>query len=133
MEAARQSVKVHKGSGPIGSSLSTGFQVYLSKCCDPYVNPGCTTRLAVFWVFLSCFCLLILSLLLIGLGSKSTSLSPGFYVYGPRQYNAICWKLDLISGFFFFLVNWVGRMESINVAGVLQEEKDADSRACTKF
>ena len=36
-------------------------------------------------------------------------------------------------GSFFFLVNWVGRMESINVAGVLQEAKDADSRACTKF
>ena len=69
MQASRRSVKTHKGSGPIGSSLSTGFQVYLSKCWDPYVSPRCTMRLAFFWVFLSCFCMLILSLPLLDLGS----------------------------------------------------------------
>ena len=76
--------------GPIGSSLSTGFQVYLSKCWDPYLSPGCTIRLAFFWVFLPCFCMLILSLSLLGLGSKSASLSPGFCVCRPRQYDTIC-------------------------------------------
>ena len=105
MQASRRSVKAHKGSGPIGSSLSAGFQVYLSKCCDPYVSPGCTIRLAFFWVFLPCFSMLILSLPLLGLGSKSTFHSPGFCVRSSKQYNMICWELDLISGFFvFFLV-----------------------------
>ena len=102
MQALKQSVKVYYGSSPIGSSLSTGFQVYLCKCWDPYVSPGCTIRLAFFWVFLPCFCILILSLPLLGLGSKSTSLSPGFCVRRPRQYDTICWKFDLISGFFVF-------------------------------
>ena len=37
----------------------------------------------------------------LGLHSKSTSLSPGFCVHRPRQYNMICWKFDLISGLFF--------------------------------
>ena len=47
--------------------------------------------------------MLILPLPLLGLGSKSTSLSPGFCVCRPRQYDTICWKLNLISGFFAFL------------------------------
>ena len=42
MKASRWSVKAHYMFGSIGSSLSTGFQVYLSKCCDPYVSPRCT-------------------------------------------------------------------------------------------
>ena len=92
MQASRLLVKAHQGPGPIGFSLSTGFQVYLSKCWDPYVSPGCTIRLVFFWVFLPCFCMLIMSLLLLGLGSKSTSLSPGSWI----------WKLDLISEFFVF-------------------------------
>ena len=37
-----RSVKAHQSFGSISSSLSTGFQVYLSKCCDPYVSPGFT-------------------------------------------------------------------------------------------
>ena len=57
---------------------------------DPYVSPGCTIRLAFFWVFLLCFSMLILSLPLLGLRSKSTSLSPGFCVRRPRQYDTIC-------------------------------------------
>ena len=84
------------------SSVSTGFQVYLSKCWDPYVSSGCTIQLAFFWVFLPCFCMLILSLPLLELGSKCTSLSPGFCVHRKRQYDTICWKLDLISEFFVF-------------------------------
>ena len=50
---------------------------------------------------------------------------------GPRQYDTSCWKLDLISGFFAFswLIVWADGMESINVADVLQEARDADSRA----
>ena len=46
--------------------------------------------------------MLILSLPLLGLGSKSTSLWPGLYVGRPCQYNMICWELDPISGFFVF-------------------------------
>ena len=77
--------------------------------------------------------LLILSLPLLGLGSKSTSLSPGFCVRRPRQYNTICWELDLFSRFFcFFLDDLLGRMESTDVAGVLQEPGDADSKARTR-
>ena len=84
MEASRRSVKAHQDSDPIGSSLSNGFQVYLSKCWDPYVSPSCTIQLAIFWVFLPCFYMSILSLPLLGLGSKSTSPSPGFCVHRPR-------------------------------------------------
>ena len=46
--------------------------------------------------------MLILSLPLLGLGSKSTSLRPGLYVGRPFQYNMISWELDPISGFFVF-------------------------------
>ena len=35
-------------------------------------------------------------------GSKSTSLSPGFCVRRPRQYDMIRWELDPISRFFAF-------------------------------
>ena len=35
-------------------------------------------------------------------GSKSTSLSFGFCVHRPKQYDMICWELNLISGFFAF-------------------------------
>ena len=76
--------------------------------------------------------MLILSLPLLGLGSKCTSLSPRFCVRRPRQYNRICWELILISGSLPFSGLLFGQMESINVAGVLQEAGDADSRACTR-
>ena len=77
-------------------------------------------------VFLPYFSMLILSLPLLGLGSKSTSLSPGFCVRRPRQYDTICWMLNLISGFFVFSGYLFGRLESINVAGALQESGDAN-------
>ena len=50
--------------------------------------------------FLLGLSLVIFSLPLLGLCSKSTSLNPGFCVCRPRQYNTICWKLDLLSGYF---------------------------------
>ena len=34
--------------GSIGSSLGTGFQVYLSKCWDPYMSPGCMIQRVFF-------------------------------------------------------------------------------------
>ena len=60
-------------------------------------------------VFLPYFSMLILSLPLLGLGSISTSFSPGFCVDRPGQYNMICWELNLISGFFgfFWLIVWL--------------------------
>ena len=75
--------------------------------------------------------MLILSLAVLGLGSISISLSPGFCVRRPKQYDTISWKLNLISGFFFSGYLF-GRMESVNVPGVLQEAVDADSRARTR-
>ena len=63
-----------------------------------------------------CFSLPILSLPLLGLGSKSISFSPR-----PRQYNTICWKLDLI-----------GWMESRHMVGALQEVGNTDSGVRTK-
>ena len=67
-------------------------------------------------VFLPCFSMFIFSLPLLGLGSKSTSLSPGFCVCRPRQYDAICWELNLISAFFafFWLIVWA---DGINTCG----------------
>ena len=60
-------------------------------------------------VFLRYFIMLILSLPLFGLGSKSTSLSRGFCVRRPRQFDTICWELNFISKFFAFsLLNCLG-------------------------
>ena len=53
-------------------------------------------------VFLPYFSMLILSLHLLSLASKSICLSRGFCVLRPRQYSIICWELNLISGFFVF-------------------------------
>ena len=52
--------------------------------------------------------LLILSLPFLGLSSKSTSLRPGFSVHRPRQYDTICWELDLFQIFYFFLDDCLG-------------------------
>ena len=121
MQASKRSVKAQQGSGSIGSSLSAGLEVYLSKCRDPYVSPGCTISLAFFRVFLSCFKILILSLPVLGLGSKSNSLSLGSSERRPSQYFRICWKSDLISQFFvFFLVLLyfvVSRSQSLDLGG----------------
>ena len=60
--------------------------------------------------------MLILSLSLSGLCSKSACLSPGFCVKRPRQYDTICWELSLISGLFvfFWLIGWA---DEINKCG----------------
>ena len=76
--------------------------------------------------------MLILSLPLLELGSKPTSVNPGFCICRPRQYDTICWELNLITGFFAFFWLSFGRMESINVTGVLLEAGDADSMANSK-
>ena len=67
-------------------------------------------------VFLPYFNILILSLPLLGLSSKSTSCSSGFCVRRPRHYNTICWELNLSSGFiaFFWLIVWV---DGVNKCG----------------
>ena len=72
--------------------------------------------------------MLMLSLPLLGLGSKSTSLSLEFCVHRPRQYGTICLEVGFdFCILCFFLVDCFGQMESINVNGVLQEAGDADS------
>ena len=70
---------------------------------------------------------------LLGLGCKSTSFRPGFCISRLRQCSTRCWELNLISGFFTFLWFIVWQIESINVAGVLQEARNVDSRAYTKL
>ena len=75
-------------------------------------------------LFLLGLSLLILSLPLLGLSSKSTCLSPGFCVHRPRQYDTICWELGSFFQDFLFLLGCLfGWMD---VAGVLQEAGDAD-------
>ena len=105
------------------TSLSSAVNVWVQGVQHDLFSSG---------VFLPYFSMLILLLPLLGLGSKSTSLSPGFCVRRPRQYDTICWKLNLISGFFVFSGYLFGRMESINVAGVFQEAGEADSTARTR-
>ena len=95
-----------------------------------YLGSMCESRL----YDTTCFLLGVSSLFqhdklpLLGLGSNSASLSSGFCVCRPRQYDAICWKLDLIPGFFIFSWLIVWAVESINMSGVLQGEGDSDSR-----
>ena len=77
MQASRRSVKALYSFGSIGSSLSTGFQVYLceSKLYDMFFST----------VLFPYFNMLILSLPIKGMGPKSASFSPGFCVRRPRQ------------------------------------------------
>ena len=112
MQASRGSVKVRFRFGSIRSSLSTALEVYLSKCLDPYVS-----AIRFFSaVFLSYFNMLILSLPIIGLGSKSTFLSPGFCVCRPRQKEAISMNWNPICWFFaFFLL--IVLLHGINKCG----------------
>ena len=72
MEASRQSVKAHLRFGSIGSSFNTRFRVYLSKCWDLCVSPGCTIRLVFFCSFSAWFQYVDL---------VTTSLRAGFQVY----------------------------------------------------
>ena len=68
-----------------------------------------------FGFFLPCFSLLSLSLPLLVLASKSTSLNPRFFVCRSRQYDTICWELNFISGllFFLWLIVWVDGINSV--------------------
>ena len=61
-----------------------------------------------------------------------SSLSTGFCVRRPRQYDTICVELNLISGFFafFWLIVWA---DGINKCGwCLAGGRDVDSRARTR-
>ena len=128
MQASRRSVKVHKGFSSIGTSLSTEFQVYLFSAGIPMWVQTVWYNLFSSVVFLPYFSMLILSLPFLQLGSKATflnlgfvdlvttSLSPGFCVGRPRQYNTIFLELNLISWFFafFWLIFWA---DGINKCG----------------
>ena len=59
-------------------------------------------------IFLPYFNILTLSLTLLVLCSKSTTLSLGFSLHRPSQYNTICWESNLIPGIFafFWLIVW---------------------------
>ena len=72
MQASRRSGKAHQSLGSGGSSHSTGLKIYLSKCWDPYVSPGCTIRLVFFCSF---------SVLFQHVDLLTTSFRAGFQVY----------------------------------------------------
>ena len=82
MQALRRSGKAQFRFGFIGFSLSSGFQVFLSKCWHLYVTESCTMFFSV--VFLPYLRMLILSLPILVLRSKSSSLSSDFRVCRPR-------------------------------------------------
>ena len=86
MQASRQSVKAHQSFGSIGSSLSTGFQVHLSKFWDPCVSPGCAVRLVFFWS---------LSALFQHVDLITTSLRAGFQVYFSQAW-FLCTQAKLV-------------------------------------
>ena len=67
--------------------------------------------------FLPYFSMLISSLPLLGLGSKSTSLITGFCVCQPRRYDTAFRELNLISGFFafFWLIGWVNAINKYDL------------------
>ena len=123
IQSLRQSVKTHQGFGSIGSFLSTLFQIYLCNCCDPDVRPGCTMWLAFLLMFLLCCSMLTLLVPFSGLCSKCTSLKPGFCVRKFRQYNTICCKVNLISGFFAFSWAIIWEDGINNKAGDLLEKR----------
>ena len=104
----RGSVKAHQGSGPVGSSLTIGFQVYsLSAVIHIWVQ-ALQNNLIFSGVFLPFFSMLIFSRFFLAVGSKCTSLCPGFCVNRSRQYDANSWGLNLSFGFFvfFWLLVW---------------------------
>ena len=84
----------------IGYSLSTGFQIYLFKCWDPYVTPGFMRWLDFFWVFLPCLSTMVLSLLALGLHSM-------YIGQGSRIQFVWIWISFLDSLFFSWLIVWV--------------------------
>ena len=81
------------------------------------MRPGCTIGLVFFFSFSAFFQ---------DVDLIATSLRAGFQVYLSRS-----WVLCLQTKVVRYLFLRVGRMESINVAGVLQEAGDDDSRART--
>ena len=72
MQGSRRSVQAHEGFRSIGSTLSTGFQVYLSKFWDSYISPGSTI-----WLVFFCG----LSALFQRVDLVTTSLMAGLQVY----------------------------------------------------
>ena len=64
---------------------------------------------------------------LLGMGAKSTFLSPRFCVRSPKQYDTLYWKIGIISGFLAFYWLVVGRIETINVNDISQEAGDLES------
>ena len=85
--------------GSKSTCLSAGINIWVQVVQYNLFSAG---------VFLPYFSMLILSLPLLGLGSKYTSLRPGFCVHRPKQYNTTSWELSLISEFFdfFWLIDW---------------------------
>ena len=84
-QASRQSVEAHLGFASIASSLSTRFQVYLSKCWILVSESRLKDTTCFLLFFLLGLNLLIFSLPLLWLRSKSTCLSPGLCIHRPRQ------------------------------------------------
>ena len=85
--------------GSKSTSLITGFL---------FVSSGLYNGICFLLCFFFCPNMLILSLPLLGLYSKSTFLSAGYCVYRLRQYSMICWEFDLFFRIFCFLIDCLG-------------------------
>ena len=109
IQAWRRSVRFHRAL-----VLLVPILVYLCKSWDPYVSPGCYD-MTFLWVFLPSFSMVLLSV-------SSLFLHMIWFV---GRWISFLDSLFLPGCFFWPL-------ESMNVAGVLQEAGDADSRACTR-
>ena len=110
MKSSRRSVKARYSFGSISPSLSTGFQVYLSKCWGWYASPSCTicfflqffSLISAFW---SCQYLSkgwVPSLRLLDLGSVYVD-----QIFGSR--------ISFLCSFLFFL--WSVLLNGINKFG----------------
>ena len=104
------------------TSLSAGIHVWVQGVQYNLFSSG---------VFLPYLSMLILLLPLLGLGSKSTSFSPGFCDIGQGSTIRFVGSWISFLRSFFFSGYFFGRMELINVGVVFQEAGDADSRAST--
>ena len=89
-------------------SIYLCLSTYLSICLSIYLSIHLSIYLPI---YLSFFLSIHPSI------HPSTSLSPGFCVPRPQQYNTISWELNFISGFFafFWLIVWA---DGINKCGL---------------
>ena len=85
----------------LGSLLALGSKS-TSVSAEIHMSPDCMIGLAIFFDVSSLFLHVDVVTICFRLGPKSTFLSPGFCGHISRQYNSICWELNLILDPFLF-------------------------------